>query len=188
MWLYHFGELQLFWRLKPTEGWNGSGVKGPAIFQYVVEDCPIDKACSKPLWRAAITDVDGRLVTSDNPLRTDGFYTVWFTSTIFGKPFERFTADRVAEFDLTNFWTWVNIDDRDIWNDPDQFDITYGKVQDRPYIRYAGPSPEFPGLYQLVFQLDPNAVWVRRCTEVWLNILIRPDDFTSQSVPVPVCP
>ena len=126
-------------------------------------------------------------MTSDNPLRTDGFYTVWFTSTIFGKPFERFTADRVGEFDFTDFWTRVTLANGDLWN---EFlsDIKSGRVQDRPYILYAGPSPEFPGLYQLVFQLDPNAVWVRRCTEVWLSMMIRPDGITSQFVPVPVCP
>ena len=172
----------------PIDGWGDSNVKGPAIFQFVQKDCPIDKACDEELWRAAITDIRGELVTRSNPIVTNGIYTVWFTSTFFGRPYERFGADEVGEFDLTNFWTQVDFDSRDVW-DPFAFGrIQNGEVRDRPYILYAGPSPEFPGLYQLVFQVDPNAVWVRRCTEVWLRILIRPDDLTSQSVPVPMCP
>lgn len=105
--------------------------------------------------RAAITDVDGRLVTSDNPLRTSGFYTVWFTSTMFGKPFERFTADRVAEFDLTNFWTWVTVANADLWNDSG-FDIKIGRVQDRPYISVRWPKPRVSGALPARFPTRPK--------------------------------
>ena len=186
--LYRNDVLILEHTLGPFDGWGDSNVKGVAIFQFVQKDCPIDKACDEELWRAAITDISGNLVTRSNPIVTNGIYTVWFTSTSLGRPFERFGADEVGEFDLTNFWTQVDFDSRDIWDPFDFSRLQNGEVKDRPYILYAGPSPEFPGLYQLVFQVDPNAVWVRRCTEVWLRILIRPDDVVSQSVPVPMCP
>ncbi len=184
--LYRNDVLILEHTLGPFDGWGDSRVKGPAIFQFVQKDCPIDKTCSEELWRAAITDIRGELVTRSNPLVPNGFYTVWYTNTSLGSPYERLTSNEVSEFDLKNIWTRVNIQRVDIWNsfgDPQT-----QRVEGQPFILYAGPSPEFPGLYQLVFQLDPNAVWVRRCTEVWLGILILPDDSISQSVPVPMCP
>lgn len=123
----------------------------PRIF-YVGTDCLIDPryqnrstVCgltfeSLPGMRAprgAITDLQGNVINSSNPTKLGSYYSIWLTGM---GTFQNGTPPAPVRMVITNIpvygypgdtWMSVNLD-------------------------YVGASQQFPGLYQINFQLPPS--------------------------------
>jgi len=135
-----------------NRSWNlGINSSSPAIF-FAGYDCLIDaryqnrdpncgltsqKGTALQARRGAITDTAGRLLTSSNPAKLGDYYTIWLTGL--GEIVNGAPVDRLL-------YMMTNIPDS-----PNNYNSIGYVQQFTP--SYVGMSPEFPGLYQINFQL-----------------------------------
>ncbi len=103
---------------------------------------------NEPL-RGAITDQQGRLVSSTNPARIGRFYTVWLTGM---------GGDAIGP---SGFWLVFSVP---VYGSTGNTTAAGGASFDTAGgVTFAGPSSQFVGLYQVNFQLPP---WILGTTEV----------------------
>jgi uncharacterized protein (TIGR03437 family) len=173
---------------------QGSGVAGltpnaPGIFA-VGYDCPLTGSSARcglsaeqspgQIPRAAMTDQQGRIIQSSNPARFGEAYTLWFTGIGDTRPFQfGFTED---------YRSWAAADLR-LYRSPIASQSSDGSAE----ILFLGPSPQFPGLYQLNFKVPATIASVLApCStprmEVWFQLLLRLAGSNSFSLPLAVCP
>jgi len=170
-----------------TMGSSGWAIKlnwiSPGIFAAGY-DCPSNRSdvpCTfsptrlhaNQLLRATITDPGYRLIKSDNPARPGGIYVAWLT----GLGNDGVVGDiknRLGGLDMA-----ISLLPRD----------DYGvRVLAYAVLLYAGASRDFPGLYQINFQIPSDVAWVSgACTsgkaEIWLTLL---GWTTSEGMPLPL--
>ncbi|MCC6486395.1 MAG: hypothetical protein IT364_02765 [Candidatus Hydrogenedentes bacterium] len=122
--------------------------------------------------RGTITDSDYRLITSNNPAKPGGIYVAWLTGLG--------NDGRVDDIKERLAGLRLRIGLR-----PPEEDL--GSVADA-VLMYAGASRDFPGLYQINFQIPPAVGWasgacVSGSAEIWLTLF----GYTiSYGIPVPL--
>jgi uncharacterized protein (TIGR03437 family) len=92
--------------------------------------------------RGTITDTNGRLVDSANPAVVGGSYTMWLTGVNFSEP----------------AWILIYTPSELVvgvggWQPPLPTPTAYAEVGAATKPTFAGPSPQFPGLSQINFQI-----------------------------------
>jgi hypothetical protein len=114
----------------------------PAIFPAGIDhyiDARFISPTTLQTMRRAITDRQGKVLTSANPARVGQYYTIWLTGLgIFtnGKPKTQVSMS----FGAIPVYGYQ------------------GSITMPASLAYVGPSPQFPGLYQINFQLPSFVV------------------------------
>jgi uncharacterized protein (TIGR03437 family) len=103
-------------------------------------DCGLAPVAANPyqVQRGTITDLSGNVIWSGNPLRVGPYYSIWLTGLGFTG------TDKPPRTISVSFTV------------PDQ-NRSYSSVVVPGSVAYVGEAPQYPGLYQLNFQL-PAAV------------------------------
>jgi uncharacterized protein (TIGR03437 family) len=141
-------------------------------FSDVDKNCGLSpvRLTANQVRRAVVTDLNGAIIWSGNPARVGAYYTIWATGLGLNPPLIN------ASFDVT-----VNAG---------QYATAIGIPV---HVTYTGEVPQFPGLYQINFQLatgvaTPNGsiptcgsnlevlFYVAGSTGVWLPIAIKTGD------------
>jgi uncharacterized protein (TIGR03437 family) len=121
-----------------------SNLNGPAPRVFLMQsDRYIDSRFITPTTfqtrRGAVTDQQGHLVNSQNPARVGQYYTIWLTGL------GQFTNGKTkSPLSMT-------------YADVPVYGFKGATYFDAP-VAFAGPSPQFPGLDQINFQLSPTVV------------------------------
>jgi len=95
--------------------------------------------------RGTITDTNGRLVDSANPAAIGGYYTIWLTGIDFSGPSWALSKFGPGELyvSLVGFQPPL----------PNPGNVAGDETGVPTRVTFAGPSPQFPGLAQINFQI-----------------------------------
>lgn len=162
--------------------------QAPGIFPSLIDDCAIffrGTPCpsSYAFKRGIVTDLTGKLVTSENPAEPGGTLTVWLTGLGTSKTAQDSYPTELQQ-SVIRPTVWLIDDPIDIGNGI--FSNVYNPVPAfEAKIEFAGPSPGIPGVDQINFTLSvpdlSTSLLCGRTLTSEMSLEIRPPSATSQA-------